>query len=105
MSQTGNLTIMFNKPIIVPKIVIYDNRTIGFGERILLTDIDGVDVKNYWKIEDVIELWVESDYYEEEDEEIRIHDFTLEKITSETIQIQLNFQMPPKITHAISEPD
>ena len=80
ISQTGNLTITFNKPILVPKIVIYDNRTIGFGDRRLKTDSEGVDVRNYWNIEDVIELWVESDYYSEEEDEIRIYDFTLESI-------------------------
>ena len=80
ISPTGNVTITFNKPIIVPKIVIYDNRTIGFGDRMLKTDSDGVNERNYWLIEDVIELWVESDYYLDEEDEIRIYDFTLESI-------------------------
>ena len=105
VSPTGNLTITFNKPIIVPKIVIYENRTIGFGERMLISDEEELDIKDYWNIEDVIELWVESDYYSEEEEEIRIYDFTLTEISSTTIKIKLNFNMPKKITHAVSKPD
>ena len=53
----------------------------------------------------MIELWVESDYYSEEEEEIRIYDFTLTEISSTTIKIKLNFNMPKKITHAVSKPD
>lgn len=39
ISPSGNLTIVFNKPIIVPKIVINnENRTISFGLRQLTTE-------------------------------------------------------------------
>ena len=65
------------------------NQTIGF-ERRQLSDSEGNDYddpRNYWKIEDVIELWVESDYFIEGDEEIRIRNFTLESITSAMINI------------------
>ena len=37
---------------------------------------------SYWKIEEVIELWVESDFYLNGDDEIRIYNFTLESIDS-----------------------
>ena len=68
-------------------------------------DDDAEAMLNYWSIEEVIELWVESDYFDNGQDEIRIRNFTLESITSKTIGIQLNFKMPPKITNNIAEPD
>ena len=38
-------------------------------------------------IDEVIELWVESDFYESGDKEVRIYNFTLESITSKQINI------------------
>ena len=71
----GNLTITFNKPIIIPKMVIHnENRTISYGG---LRTLENLEPMNYWNIEEVIELWVESDFYTNEREEIRIYNFTL----------------------------
>ena len=60
--KTTNLTIVFNKPIIVPKIVINnENRTISLWQRALEEsnnkqddDDEEAEMLNYWSIEEVI---------------------------------------------------
>ena len=68
-------------------VIHQENRTIGIGSRQLETDTTSANSEDNpnssWKIEEVIELWVESDYYLNGDEEIRIYNFTLESINSQ----------------------
>ena len=102
LSATGNLTISFNKPIIIPPILV-DTVTVTNTTR-LLTDVeseadeDDDSQEYYYHIKDVIELSVESSFYEEGSNDILISNYTLTRMTERELDIFINFKAPQKIT-------
>lgn len=56
-------------------------------------------------IGEVVELWVESDFYTQESQEIRVSSFSLEKFGDMQMDIQLEFASPSSITQSVSTPD
>ena len=83
ISQTGNLTIQFNKPIILPKIRTTSEK-IDTPNRLLLSE--QVD-EFFYDIDDIVELKVESDFYSEEEQEIQIYNYTLTRMTPIALDI------------------
>ena len=64
------------------------------------------DDDNYkYEIENILEIWVESDFYFIDSKEIKIANFTLTSISQRSMDIKLNFEMPEKITQSIAAPD
>ena len=70
ITHTGNLTISFNKPIIVPNIQI--NRWNNQNKNLRRLDNDlgtsSTQQSLQFDIQEVIDVWVESDFYEASDE-------------------------------------
>ena len=89
ISATGNLTIVFNKPILIPFITM----TSGPNARRLEDEDATIEINSpyYYKIEDLIELKIESDFYTDESEEIGIKNYTLTRITERALDIQIQF--------------
>ena len=55
------MTVIFNKPIILPNIIVehdYDAASVA-GRRLEKEK----EIGEWYKIEDVLDLWVESDFY------------------------------------------
>ena len=48
---------------------------------------------------------MESDYFEEDEPEIQVANYTLTRLTNRALDVQVNFEMPRKITQVASEPD
>ena len=91
------LIISFSRPIILPPIRI---DPIESTKKRLLSDKNiEIDIK------DVIGLRVASSFYEKGSEEINIDDYYLTKIDERTLDIQIDFQKPLRITQSIKEPD
>ena len=61
--------------------------------------------RHSFAIQDVVELWIESDFYAQDSKEIQIANFTLTRITENAMDIQLDFKYPSKITQSVNEPD
>ena len=59
----------------------------------------------FYDIQNVLELKIDSDFYTSEMPEIQISNYTLTRITDRAIDIQINFEMPGKITQFVSDPD
>ena len=111
MSETGNLTVVFNKPIIKPPIIVTPVKNVTLAtdasQRLLADDIDefqSVAHKNY-TIEEVVELSVISSFYEDGDLEIRIRDYYLTRLSEYSFDLQVEFQKSSSITMSIKEPD
>ena len=51
-------------------------------------------------IYDVIDISVESDFYDDENEEIRVANYSLTRITEREMDIQVDFNMPERITQS-----
>lgn len=96
LSPTGNLTIGFNKPIILPPIRV-DNATQpqSINEtRLLQADV----VSPQYEIQDIIDLSVESSFHEQESDSIRISHYNLTRMTNTRIDIQIEFTKPEMLT-------
>ena len=50
-------------------------------------------------------LWVESDYFDSESQHVKIEDYHLTRITSSSMDIQIEFHSPRHLTPDEVEPD
>lgn len=115
VSATGNLTVRFSKPIIVPPILTKDQKL----EQTNQTAVDsseaqrqlesledgGKDDEFYYEIEDIIGLRVQSDFFIDESDAIKISRFWLTRITEQVLEVSIDFLYPTNITQSIPDPD
>lgn len=90
ISPTGNLTVVFNKPIIIPNIRIHDskNESLLRRTRDLAYNQDGEQKEIYaYEIGEVVDIWVESDFFEQADQEIQISDYTLTRLAERAFDV------------------
>ena len=85
ISPTGNLTIQFNKSIIVPKITQVNED--AQPTRMLLSGREKDEEPYFYDIDNLIEMKMESDFYTEEMREIQIYNYTLTRITPKALDI------------------
>ena len=52
----------------------------------------------WFEIEDVVDVWVESDYYANGEDEIKINSFILTRLTERALDVQLFFNKPEYLT-------
>ena len=76
------MTIQFNKSVSIPKILIAasSNSTLNWKEGSYM-DLDS------FKIEKIIDLHVDSDYYELNSDSIKILDYTMTRLTERELDI------------------
>ena len=67
-------------------------------------DVDA-DEFYFYDIGKVLDMKVNSYFYTEEMREIQIRDYKLTKITDREMDIQIDFNIPSKITQSVAEPD
>ena len=53
----------------------------------------------------MVDLKIESDFYEDESAAIGIKNFTLTRLTEFALDIQIEFSYPPNITQSVLDPD
>lgn len=95
------MTLIFNKPIILPPIKVENLTSTTFPARLLEASND----KFYYDIKDVIDLSVESSFYEKRSQEIEISNYTATRLTNSALDIQVYFTWPLNITRSVAEPD
>ena len=95
-TPTGNLTITFNKPIIIPPVEVESEEE---TRRLTATAFQK------YSIQDVMQLSVESSYHDQDDQEISIKDYRLTRLTSRQMDIQIDFNYPKKLTPNDVDPD
>ena len=93
MSPTGNMTITFNKPIMMPPIKVKD------------TYAQKRQLQRMFEIEEVLAIHVESDFYDSRSSEIEIEGYELTRLTELAMDVQVNFTQPSMISQSASEPD
>ena len=94
MFKDGNLTITFNRPVVIP--TIFDE-AVKSGR--------SLRAERAFRTQDVIDLYVKSSIYDPDSEAIRIDDYYLTRINEKALDIQVMFKMPQKITEIFTEPD
>lgn len=93
ISATGKLTIGFNKPIFIPPILVETLEGNSTSRRLNDT-ADAASQQFYYDINSVLELEVESSFYEAGSKEILISNYTLTRLTERELDILVNFQTP-----------
>ena len=93
LSDTGNLTIVFNKPVYLPPIEIYQ-----LDEKIRF-------LESSYTIQEVLSVSVDSAFHENDSPETRIDDYKLTRMTETAMDVQIDFNMPGQITRSKIEPD
>ena len=87
LSPTGNLTIAFNKPLILPPIRVDDYSQVtnsSATEARLLQE----EVSSYkYDIKDVVDLKIESSFHTEDSSIIKIKDYNLTRLTETAMDI------------------
>ena len=79
LSRTGNLTITFNKPIILPPIEIIRESTDSKENDRRLDAVKSADFKI--PVKEIVDITIESEYYESENEELEIVDYDATRLT------------------------
>ena len=87
---------MFSKPIIKPPIEIHEVSQTAEDERRL---------KDLVPIKRLVNITVESNYYETESTQVKITDYVATRLTSRALDIQIEFQHPEALTLSKAEPD
>ena len=98
-TPTGNLTITFNKPIILPPIEMISDQNRRLEEN------STENAFQRYQIKDVLQLSVESSYHDQDDPEISIEDYRLTRLTEKAMDVQIDFVYPKKITLNEVDPD
>ena len=75
ISPTGNLTITFNKPIVVPPIRVYP---VSPKRR---------QMQRMFEIEEVLAIYIESDFYESDSEAIQVDGYQLTRMTEMAMDV------------------
>ena len=101
LSKTGNLTIMFSKPIIKPPIEIRNlNET--YLRRLSYSESS---FPKLVPVKEFVNITVESEFYENESEKIQIVGYVATRLTTNALDIQLDFKHPDLLTISKTEPD
>ena len=66
---------------------------------------DSAEELYFYDIGKVLDMKVDSYFYTEEMREIQIRDYKLRQITEQHMDIQIDFNIPSKITQSVAEPD
>ena len=98
-TTTGNLTISFNKPIILPPLEIIPDETRRLEEH------STAEAFQRYSIKDVLQLSVESSYHDQGEPEISIEDYRLTRLTEKAMDVQIDFVYPKKVTLNDVDPD
>ena len=86
LTSTGNLTITFNKPILLPNIQVLEaNSTLN--RKLQLDEPSTMPTDYEFNIKDVLDLKVESDFYGLESEQIQIFNYTLTRLIEQAMDI------------------
>ena len=94
ISPYGNLTISFNKPIIVPQIRV-DSDILSYNQRVLANEKN----KGY-DITEIIGFEVNSEF-DDEIEKNPIDYFNLTRLDERALDIQIQFRKPESITQSM----
>ena len=97
LSATGNLTIIFSRPLILPPIEV--RNVTNHTERELSAKRRAISIK------EVLNITVESDYYTPDDEKIIVKNYFATRISEKSLDIQLDFLYPQALTKSAIYPD
>ena len=104
ITPVGNMTIAFTKPIIIPPLLVEVEENLPETNSTESNrDLQSSDYQ--FLIEQIVDIRVDSGFYEEKSDEISLFYYNLTRLSESSMDISLNFKQPPKITQIASDPD